>query len=231
MNNKILKNEYKVEESNKPMTISKFIRWRDGVLAIAAENGSHCMTVAELEETNVAFVSMDTTGVISDTSKKHVEVDQVYKDKSILKAVMRKYAIAKRAVVVVDGSHLKGPYNGTFVAASTTDGLGHIFPLVYGIIDSENDTAWIWFFEQLKEAYGERSNMCAVSDRNKSITKAVTNLYHNVPHYACVVPSTEYVHNLNDDGRYYVVSLKKKKLTPVGDFSMRKYLVNIIGLY
>ena len=66
------------------------------MLAIAAENGSHCMTVAELEKTNVAFVSMDTTGVILDTSNKHVEVDQVYKDKSMFKAVMEKYAIAKR---------------------------------------------------------------------------------------------------------------------------------------
>jgi len=39
---------------------------------------------------------MDTTGVISDASNKHVEVDQVYKDTSILKAVMEKYMIAKR---------------------------------------------------------------------------------------------------------------------------------------
>ena len=46
-----------------------------GVLAIVAENDSHCMIVAELEETNVAFVSIDTTGVISDESNKHVEVD------------------------------------------------------------------------------------------------------------------------------------------------------------
>ena len=29
-----------------------------------------------------------------------------------------------RPVVVVDGSHLRGPYNGTFVAASTTNGAG-----------------------------------------------------------------------------------------------------------
>ena len=29
-----------------------------------------------------------------------------------------------RSVVLVDGSHLRGPYNGTFVAASTTDGAG-----------------------------------------------------------------------------------------------------------
>ncbi|XP_069144368.1 uncharacterized protein [Solanum lycopersicum] len=50
------------------------------------------------------------------------------------------------SVIVVDGSHLRGPYNGTFVPASTTDGAGHIFPLAYGIIDSENDAAWFWFF-------------------------------------------------------------------------------------
>ncbi|KAH0692936.1 hypothetical protein KY285_020033 [Solanum tuberosum] len=29
-----------------------------------------------------------------------------------------------RPVVVVDGSHLRGPYNGTFIAARTTDGAG-----------------------------------------------------------------------------------------------------------
>nr|XP_025884770.1 uncharacterized protein LOC112940701 [Solanum lycopersicum] len=49
-----------------------------------------------------------------------------------------------RSVIVVDGSHLRGPYNGTFVAASTTDG--------------------------------------AVSDRNESIIKAVTQVYRNVSH-------------------------------------------------
>ena len=31
-----------------------------------------------------------------------------------------------RPVIVVDGSHLRGPYNGTFVAASTTDRAGMV---------------------------------------------------------------------------------------------------------
>ncbi|XP_010327638.1 uncharacterized protein [Solanum lycopersicum] len=87
---------------------------------------------------------------------------------------------------VVDGSHLRGPNNGTFVAASTIDEARHIFPLVYGIIDSKNDAAWSWFFLQLRDAYGERINMYEVSDRNESIIKAVTQVYKNVPHYACM---------------------------------------------
>ncbi|XP_060190295.1 uncharacterized protein LOC132619392 [Lycium barbarum] len=49
-----------------------------------------------------------------------------------------------RSIVVVDGSHLKTPYNGTFVSASTLD--GNILPLAYGVIDSENDRSWMWFF-------------------------------------------------------------------------------------
>nr|XP_009762213.1 PREDICTED: uncharacterized protein LOC104214256 [Nicotiana sylvestris] len=77
------------------------------------------------------------------------------------------------------GSHIRMPpkigIHRTFVSASTLDGAGHRLPLAYGIIDSENDVAWSWFFEQFEEAYGERENMCIVSDRNESIIK-----YNNV---------------------------------------------------
>ncbi|XP_019239735.1 PREDICTED: uncharacterized protein LOC109219717 [Nicotiana attenuata] len=91
-----------------------------------------------------------------------------------------------RPIVVVDGSHLKSYYTGTFVSASTLDGAGHILPLAYGVIDSENDAAWTWLFEQLKIAYGDRNNMCIVSDRNESIIKSVSRVYPDVPHFACI---------------------------------------------
>ncbi|XP_059285067.1 uncharacterized protein LOC132038411 [Lycium ferocissimum] len=88
--------------------------------------------------------------------------------------------------VVVDGSHIKTAYNGTFVSASTMDGAGNILPLAYGVIDSENDKSWTWFFEQFKEAYGLRESMCVVYDSHESIIKAVSNVYPNVPHFACI---------------------------------------------
>nr|XP_009765360.1 PREDICTED: uncharacterized protein LOC104216925 [Nicotiana sylvestris] len=157
-----------------------------------------------------------------------------------------------RPIVVVDGSHLKSYYTGTFVSASTLDGAGHILPLAYCVIDSENDVAWTWFFEQFKIAYGDRENMCIVSDRNESIIKSVSRVYPNVPHFAClwhlwnnvykkfkkshaklseiyfsmaktyiqaefdslvekVVPSTEYLHTVNDEGRHYTVCLLERK--------------------
>ncbi|XP_070030337.1 uncharacterized protein [Nicotiana sylvestris] len=91
-----------------------------------------------------------------------------------------------RPIVIVDESHLKSYYTGIFVSANTLDGAGHILPLTYGVIDSENDAAWTWFFEQFKEAYGERENMCIVSDRNGSTIKSVLRVYPTVSHFACI---------------------------------------------
>nr|XP_016433399.1 PREDICTED: uncharacterized protein LOC107759910 [Nicotiana tabacum] len=76
------------------------------------------------------------------------------------------------------GSHIR--------MVSTLDGACHILPLVYGVINSENDVAWSWFFEQFKEAHGEMENMCIVSDRNENIIKYVSRVYQTVPHFACI---------------------------------------------
>ena len=62
----------------------------------------------------------------------------------------------------------------------------NILPLAYGIIDSENDASWTWFFEQFREVHGVKYNMCVVSDRNESIIKAVSRVFDGVPHYACI---------------------------------------------
>nr|XP_016440149.1 PREDICTED: uncharacterized protein LOC107765963 [Nicotiana tabacum] len=91
-----------------------------------------------------------------------------------------------RPIVAVDESHLKSYYTGTFISASTLDGAGHILPLAYGVIDSENDAAWSWFFEQFKEAYDERENMCIVSDRNESIIKSISKVNPAVPYFSCI---------------------------------------------
>ena len=42
------------------------------------------------------------------------------------------------------------------------------------------------FFKQFKNAFGERKDMCVVSDRNESIMKSLRIVFPNVPHYACI---------------------------------------------
>ncbi|XP_019265225.1 PREDICTED: uncharacterized protein LOC109242818 [Nicotiana attenuata] len=91
-----------------------------------------------------------------------------------------------RPVVVVDGTFLKSAYRGIMLTASTTDAAGIILPLAYAVVDSENDASWKWFFEQFKQAYGERPSMCVVSDRNESILKTTSIVYSGMPHYSCM---------------------------------------------
>ncbi|XP_070007585.1 uncharacterized protein [Nicotiana sylvestris] len=91
-----------------------------------------------------------------------------------------------RPVVVVDGTFLKSAYRGIMLTASTMDAAGKILPLAYVVVDSENDASWKWFFEQFKQAYGERTSMCVVLNRNESILKATSIVYPGMPHYSCM---------------------------------------------
>ncbi|XP_060183238.1 uncharacterized protein LOC132613214 [Lycium barbarum] len=91
-----------------------------------------------------------------------------------------------RPIVVVDGTHLKSTYKGTMLIACTLNPGGSILPLAYGIVDSENDSSWTWFFERFRDAFGERENMCFMSDRHESIWNASAAVYPGLPHYACI---------------------------------------------
>lgn len=59
-----------------------------------------------------------------------------------------------RKVIVVDGTHLRGKYDGCLLTPSASylltpsaqDGNYQIFPLAFEIIDGENDSSWDWFF-------------------------------------------------------------------------------------
>ncbi|XP_059310591.1 uncharacterized protein LOC132061934 [Lycium ferocissimum] len=123
-------------------------------------------------------------GDIMDDVKNEFGIDVSYMLAS-LKAFIKGFECC-RPIVVVDGAHLKSTYNDTFVSASTLDGARNILPLAYGLIDLENDKSWTWFFEQFKQAYGIRDNMCVVSDRHESIIKAMYRVYPTVPHLACI---------------------------------------------
>ncbi|KAM6558965.1 hypothetical protein CsatA_028204 [Cannabis sativa] len=69
---------------------------------------------------------------------------------------------------------------------STMDANNNIFILAFGIGDSENDCSWEWFFTKLRETFGDREGLTIISDRHKSIEKAVSNVYPNHFHGACI---------------------------------------------
>ena len=53
-------------------------------------------------------------------------------------------------MIVVDATFLKSKYKGVLLVATAIDGNSNLYPIAFGIADSENDLSWDWFFMQLK---------------------------------------------------------------------------------
>ncbi|XP_062103863.1 uncharacterized protein LOC133814976 [Humulus lupulus] len=92
-----------------------------------------------------------------------------------------------RPIIVVDGTFLKNAHGGTLFSASTLDSNNNIFVLAFGIVDSENDNSWLWFFSKLRDIYGEPEGLAIVFDKHKSIDNAVHMVYPNAFHGACML--------------------------------------------
>ncbi|XP_024014440.1 uncharacterized protein LOC112088402 [Eutrema salsugineum] len=90
-----------------------------------------------------------------------------------------------RRVIAVDGTFLKGKFKGTLLGASAQDGDYSLYPLAFGIVDSENEHAWTWFFRGLKTMIPDASDLVFVSDRAQSIAKALSVVYPLAHHGIC----------------------------------------------
>ncbi|XP_019099752.1 PREDICTED: uncharacterized protein LOC104784195 [Camelina sativa] len=82
-----------------------------------------------------------------------------------------------RKVVVVDGTFLQGKYLGTLLTATAQDGNFQIFPIAFAVVDTENDESWEWFFKQLSCVIPDDESLSIISDRHKSIGKAIKKVY------------------------------------------------------
>ncbi|KAK0580786.1 hypothetical protein LWI29_006236 [Acer saccharum] len=104
-----------------------------------------------------------------------------------LKACIDGFLSSIRPVIVIDGTFLKGPHRGVLFVAVCMDGNEQIFPLAFGVGDSETNEAWEWFLTKLHKAVGEVDDLVIVSDRKGSITTGVEKVFPNSFHGACAV--------------------------------------------
>jgi len=106
-----------------------------------------------------------------------------------------------RRVVVVDGTHLFGKFLGCLLTASCQDANFQIFPIAFAVVDSETDKSWSWFMNKLSEIIKDGPDLTFVSDRNQSIFKAVSLVFNQAHHGACLVHIRR-----NVKGRYVIGS-------------------------
>ena len=82
-----------------------------------------------------------------------------------------------RPVISIDATHLKGKYRGVLFTAVCHDANQQIFPLAFGVGDSENDASWSWFLHRVKSVFGSNPALVIVSDRHRSINNAVQEVF------------------------------------------------------
>ena len=102
-----------------------------------------------------------------------------------IKACIDGFNAAIRPVIAIDATFLKGSYGGILFVAVCQDGNDQIFPLAFGVADSENDASWSWFLSRLHDTIGDVEDLVFVSDRKNSIVKAIATVFPNAYHGAC----------------------------------------------
>ncbi|XP_047268211.1 uncharacterized protein LOC124898620 [Capsicum annuum] len=103
----------------------------------------------------------------------------------VFRASIRGYALMRK-VIAVDDTHLSGKYKGMLLSAVTQDMQNHIYPLVYCVVDEDNDASWGVFFEKLKAFVVDEPELCVISDRHVIIANGLARHYPLTYHDVCM---------------------------------------------
>ncbi|XP_047339576.1 uncharacterized protein LOC124943054 [Impatiens glandulifera] len=69
--------------------------------------------------------------------------------------------------------------------AIALDANEQLFPVAFGVVDSENNNSWTYFMQQFKVAIGLVSDLVFVSDRHSSIVNALSAVFPEAHHATC----------------------------------------------
>ncbi|XP_021723907.1 uncharacterized protein LOC110691293 [Chenopodium quinoa] len=88
-----------------------------------------------------------------------------------------------RSLIGVDGAHLKGNYGGVLLFAVAIDANNELHPFAWAISSVEDGENWkffIWHLKQILKDLNGGDDWCIISDRQKEIDLALTELWPKV---------------------------------------------------
>ncbi|KAH0737829.1 hypothetical protein KY290_036534 [Solanum tuberosum] len=123
-----------------------------------------------------------------------------------------------RKVIAVDVSHLHGKYEGMLLSVVAQDTENHVYPIVFCVVDKENDASWTFFFEKSKEIVVDEPALCFISARRKSIVNDIVNVYNQAHHGYCMRHLGKNLHVNHHCGDYLYLYYNAAKAYSLEEF-------------
>ena len=96
------------------------------------------------------------------------------------------FLVGCRPYLAVDATFLTGRFKGQLVAACAVDAHSFVFPVSYGVLETESEESWTWFFQNLHRAIGHPNGLVIHTDACKGLEVAVDNVFPGVEHRECM---------------------------------------------
>ena len=92
-------------------------------------------------------------------------------------ACRRGFLAGCRPYLAIDATFLTGRFKGQLVAACAVDAHSFVFPVAYGVMETESEESWTWFLHNLRRAIAHPNGLVILTDACKSLEVAVDNVF------------------------------------------------------
>jgi hypothetical protein len=102
------------------------------------------------------------------------------------KACWKGFLSGCRPYLAVDATSLNGRFRGQLVAACAIDAHNWLFPVAYGVLETESVESWTWFLQNLCQVIGHPDGLVIHTDACKGLETAVDDVFRGVEHRECM---------------------------------------------
>jgi hypothetical protein len=136
---------------------------------------------------DLEFKSLDEANVLGDIPNHVVTTEPQLQFHRVFTSIKEQRQYARYIeYICIDACHLKGPFGGVLMCATTLDPNKNMLVLAQAILPTENRDHWNYFLLHLKNANIGDNIKFIMSDRDKGLIAGVKHHFPTIPHGKCL---------------------------------------------